>query len=129
MLRKLVLHKVGPAEHLALDPVAPRLNLITGDNGLGKSFLLDAAWSVLTRTWHDTIAVPTAPDAKIEQHFDGVWGISQEPSTWEPVGQHWKRTQGRPTNPGLSLRRLQQESLFVANELARQGRLNLRDTA
>ena len=24
--------------------LAPRLNLITGDNGLGKSFLLDVAW-------------------------------------------------------------------------------------
>ena len=24
--------------------LAPRINLITGDNGLGKSFLLDVAW-------------------------------------------------------------------------------------
>jgi hypothetical protein len=103
MLRKLVLHKVGPTEHLALDPVAPRLNLITGDNGLGKSFLLDAAWWALTRTWHDTIAVPSAPNAKIEHHFDGAGGISKEPSTWDPLGQYWKRTQGRPANPGLVL--------------------------
>ncbi len=44
MLRKLVLKNVGPAAEAALDPVAPRLNLLTGDNGLGKSFLLEAAW-------------------------------------------------------------------------------------
>ena len=34
-----------------MDPLAPRLNLITGDNGLGKSFLLDVAWYCLTRRW------------------------------------------------------------------------------
>jgi hypothetical protein len=28
-----------------------RLNLVTGDNGLGKTFLLDAAWYALTSTW------------------------------------------------------------------------------
>ena len=29
----------------------PRMNFLTGDNGLGKTFLLDIAWWVLTRTW------------------------------------------------------------------------------
>jgi len=28
-----------------------RVNLLTGDNGLGKSFLLDMAWWVFTQTW------------------------------------------------------------------------------
>lgn len=28
-----------------------RLNLITGDNGLGKSFLLDIAWWAMPRNW------------------------------------------------------------------------------
>jgi recombinational DNA repair ATPase RecF len=31
--------------------LAPRLNLLTGDNGLGKSFLLDVAWWAMTRRW------------------------------------------------------------------------------
>ena len=39
-----------PAPEVALD-LAPRLNLITGDNGLDKSFLLDVAWYCLTRRW------------------------------------------------------------------------------
>ncbi len=48
MLKSLRLKNVGPAPEMEL---APRLNLITGDNGLGKSFLLDVAWWALTRRW------------------------------------------------------------------------------
>lgn len=51
MLHGLPLKNAGPAPELALPPLAPRLNLITGDNGLGKSFLLDMAWYCLTRRW------------------------------------------------------------------------------
>ena len=50
MLERLELHNVGPAPEMILD-LAKRVNLITGDNGLGKSFLLDVAWWSLTRRW------------------------------------------------------------------------------
>ena len=50
MLEHLALHNVGPAAEMTLDP-AKRVNLVTGDNGLGKSFLLDVAWWALTRRW------------------------------------------------------------------------------
>lgn len=43
MLKRLALRHVGPVDDLQID-FAPRVNLITGDNGLGKSFLLDLAW-------------------------------------------------------------------------------------
>ncbi len=43
MLKRLSLNGVGPAETFGPVEFAPRLNFITGDNGLGKSFLLDAA--------------------------------------------------------------------------------------
>ena len=43
MLERLHLKNVGPAPYLRFEP-AQRLNLITGDNGLGKSCLLDVAW-------------------------------------------------------------------------------------
>lgn len=46
MLEYLRLENVGPAPSMEL---APRLNLLTGDNGLGKSFLLDCAWWALTQ--------------------------------------------------------------------------------
>ena len=50
MLERIELENVGPAPEMALD-LQRRLNLITGDNGLGKSFLLDVAWWALTRKW------------------------------------------------------------------------------
>ena len=40
MLEYLKLENVGPAPRMEIE-FAPRVNLITGDNGLGKSFLLD----------------------------------------------------------------------------------------
>jgi hypothetical protein len=46
MLRSLHLQDIGPAKELEL-VFAPRVNLLTGDNGLGKTFLLDIAWGVL----------------------------------------------------------------------------------
>ena len=43
MLRTLQLKGVGPAKEFGPVDFANRLNFITGDNGLGKSYLLDTA--------------------------------------------------------------------------------------
>ena len=103
MLKQLGLKHVGPAASLDFEPVAPRLNVITGDNGLGKSFLLESSWWALTRTWHETPAIPSAPDASIEYSFDGDSGVHSSTANWDPGAQTWKRTAGRPPNPGLVL--------------------------
>lgn len=58
MLKSLELHAVGPAPHLGPIEFAERLNLLTGDNGLGKTFILDTAWWALTGTWPDRPAWP-----------------------------------------------------------------------
>lgn len=50
MLEYLHLKNVGPAPEMELE-LAPRLNLLTGDNGLGKTFLLDIAWWAITQNW------------------------------------------------------------------------------
>ena len=103
MLRSLSLEHVGPAASLKIDEFAQRFNLITGDNGLGKSFLLDIAWWSLTSTWTGIPAVPSARDAVIRFSFDGKQkrysprgGIP-----WDADSQRWKRKKGRPPNPGL----------------------------
>ncbi len=48
---------VGPVDPLIFEP-AQRLNIITGDNGLGKTFLLDLSWWALTQNWAERPAEP-----------------------------------------------------------------------
>jgi AAA domain, putative AbiEii toxin, Type IV TA system len=57
MLERLELQDVGPAPSMRLD-LAPRLNMFAGDNGVGKTLVLDIAWWALTDTW---IGSPAAP--------------------------------------------------------------------
>ena len=54
MLEYLRLQDTGPAAELEMH-LGPRLNLIAGDNGLGKSFLLDVAWWALSGYWLSTL--------------------------------------------------------------------------
>jgi len=57
MLRALRMSHVGPAETLELE-FGERLNVLTGDNGLGKSFVLEVAWWALTGEWVDRPVLP-----------------------------------------------------------------------
>lgn len=57
ILSYLQLQHVGPSQSLTFEP-GKRLNLITGDNGLGKTFLLDTSWWALTGEWIDYPADP-----------------------------------------------------------------------
>ncbi len=103
MLHSLTLKNVGPAATLSLDPLASRLNLITGDNGLGKSFLLEVAWWVLTRTWNGPPAEPSAKKAQIVAEFDkgNAAYTAHLESDWDLAQQRWKLPPGRPANPGM----------------------------
>lgn len=112
MLEALHLKNVGPASRLDLD-LAPRLNLITGDNGLGKSFLLDVAWWALTRTWARGLVVPRANGAagsKAEigySYSKKTQRKSPEPyiftSTFDSRTAKWSVRKARPAIPGLVL--------------------------
>ena len=72
-IEKLKLKGVGPAPELKFS-FGPRLNLFTGDNGLGKTFLLDVVWWTLTRTWAGNPALPLDQEgtSKIEFSQRGV---------------------------------------------------------
>lgn len=56
-LSKIELTNVGPCDHIEMQ-LSPRLNIITGDNGFGKTFLMDCAWWALTNTWTGNEARP-----------------------------------------------------------------------
>lgn len=66
MLKRLELDNIGPFRGLAMD-LGPRLNVITGDNSLGKSLLLEAAWWGLTGTWAG-LTVPAASRRSSDGH-------------------------------------------------------------
>lgn len=57
MLTTLHTDNVGPAAQFDVS-FGKRVNLFTGDNGLGKTFLLDMIWRGLTDTWTGNIALP-----------------------------------------------------------------------
>jgi len=112
MLKHLKFHNVGPSPAMELE-FGKRLNLLTGDNGLGKSFLLDIAWWSLTRKWPAEInpkltagkkALPaTAGDAKISFSFSSKSKEESYDSTYLRKEQAWTGRAGRPANPGLVL--------------------------
>jgi len=77
MLKYLELEHVGPAPSMRLD-FAPRLTLLTGDNGLGKTFVLDIAWWALAHTWVEEPAWPSRPSA-------GTARIGVEVEEWPDV--------------------------------------------
>jgi AAA domain, putative AbiEii toxin, Type IV TA system len=111
MLEYLHLKNVGPAPEMELE-LAPRLNLITGDNGLGKSFLLDMAWWALTRKWPQdlnkklTSGYAARPrdvkkPASIEFRLTSKSTSVTYESKYVPREQSWLGKAGRPWNPGL----------------------------
>lgn len=114
MLEYLKLKNVGPAPELEMR-FGPRLNLITGDNGLGKSFLLDVAWWALTRRWPQEVnasltsgfaARPTnrREQATIDYRVTGKDGKRLDRSSrYQPREEAWSLPPGRPHSPGLVL--------------------------
>lgn len=105
MLKSLHLKGVGPAKEFGPVDFAPRLNFITGDNGLGKSFLLDIAWWVLTRTWaRDAVAMPQKDVKKPSiayAYAKSTPGPFEEESFFNRSEQAWPVKQGRPPIPGV----------------------------
>ena len=103
-LRLLEVQGVGPAKKIVFQP-GERLTLITGDNGLGKTFLLDCAWWALTGKWAGLQAYPTSDTRKNEPVIKfQISGDSESESikvSYDWQTQSWKPPKKRPTIPGL----------------------------
>jgi len=105
-LESLELSGIGPAKIMKLD-LAPRLNLITGDNGLGKTFLLECAWWALSGGWADPEqpAHPRSDSARPSISFK-ISGSPGKPGTvyFDKITQQWPLpAQNRPVLPGIVL--------------------------
>jgi hypothetical protein len=109
VLDRLEFENLGPSPRMAFS-LGERLNLFTGDNGLGKTFVLDAAWWALTRTWPEGRALKPDPKQpgvpRIGYH---CWG-REKPNTFvwcdfdfRANPPEWKLPRRRPPIPGLVL--------------------------
>lgn len=112
MIKYLKMTNVGPAWKMELE-FGKRLNLLTGDNGLGKSFLLDIAWWSLTRKWPAEVnkrlpaGLMARPHEKGKASFEFAFIAKSKSitytSTFDRKAQAWTGSPGRPSNPGLVL--------------------------
>ncbi len=103
MLEQLTLDNMGLAPKLTFE-FGSRLNIITGDNGVGKTFVLDSAWFALTRTWAgDRVIIPPPQlGASITYHVHGKGGPNAPVTCgFDRKEQQWKLPQRRPPMPGL----------------------------
>ena len=105
MLRSLRLRDVGPAPSFDIE-FSERLNIFTGDNGLGKSFILDIAWWSLTGTWAGSMAEPRrGGDAPPEIGFSHKSKAESRKrlnvSRFDFPHWEWPRQKGWPVPPTL----------------------------
>ncbi|MFP5261215.1 MAG: AAA family ATPase [Blastocatellia bacterium] len=95
---------VGPAKSFKFEP-SERLNLITGDNGLGKTFLLDCAWWALTGDWAGRQAYPRQEhenrNPQISFQIKGARKYDPITIKYDWIKNNWPPPESRPTIPGL----------------------------
>lgn len=106
-LRLMQLSNVGPAKQLDFSP-AQRLSIITGDNGLGKTFVLECAWWALTGEWAERPALPNLRFGRTTPRITFAIAGSSENDIpqrraidYDWTTNRWPARKGRPTIPGL----------------------------
>ena len=127
-LAAINLRDIGPAKTFDLS-FGERLTLIAGDNGLGKTFLLDTTWWAMTGEWVDRQAVPIArqckrkPSVKFEirstdgRRLTGSSTFDWNTHSWADDGKD------RPSVAALCIYARIDGSIAVADEL--RGQLQL----
>ena len=102
MLRSLHMKDVGPASLFELE-LGERLNVLTGDNGLGKSFVLDVAWWALTGTWSSRPMLPREGQEQTAELFGELGGTGGEihlfRSPFSRIRQDWEPPLDAETYP------------------------------
>lgn len=107
-LHLVKLRGVGPVQREMEFAPSARLNLITGDNGLGKSFLLECSWWALTELWAGYPAYPredaSGEASSITFQIGRIRDESKEQTVkfdWDQLA--WAEPTRREVLPGLSI--------------------------
>jgi hypothetical protein len=97
----------GPAREMSIN-FGQRLSIVTGDNGLGKSFLLDFAWWAATGMWADREALPQFEGLKTPPEV--VYGLSGNSgrlatfkSTFDQSAMVWSRPKSAMTVEAIAV--------------------------
>src|SRR5450759_429714 len=96
---------VGPVSPLIFKP-GSRLNIITGDNSLGKSFLLDLIWWALTGSSVEGEIIPYRPSTKgsaptITYQLAASIRTQPQKCTFSFETYSWSRPSKQQVLPGL----------------------------
>jgi hypothetical protein len=112
ILGEITLQNVGPGPLIEYCP-SERLNLITGDNSLGKTFLFDCIWWALTKQWPGLPAQPFADElapprpASISYQLASYTGLDRRSVTvstvYERDKQRWREPKKETVEAGLAL--------------------------
>ncbi len=105
-LRYLEIQNIGPATAFEYEP-GDRLNIITGDNSLGKTFILDCIWWSLTGEWLEER--PLLPREEVAKRKSSIsftvstkGGRSQQfTARYDWNHQTWTNPAKRDALPGL----------------------------
>lgn len=127
ILEKLTLIDVGPINEVYWE-LFPRLNMITGDNGLGKTFLLECAWWTLTGTWAEYQAFPRRDTPKETPSIAFQIGRETRSNKVQTVKYNWEHLAWnarakRNVLPGLSIFAMANGS-FAIWDPAKQAQFN-----
>ena len=106
-LHLLELFEIGPASYFRYEPAA-RLNIITGDNSLGKTFLFECIWWALTGEWSQGPIHPRANVSKktprISFSLAGSGGrVQQFKSDYDWNKRQWELPKSRSAEAGVVL--------------------------
>ena len=98
------LEQCGPAAAFLYEP-GDRLTLITGDNSLGKTFLLDAVWWALTREWAEQPLQPRSDKDEALIAFGVHAGRRRQEFTalYDRAAQKWATPRKRHLFPGVAI--------------------------
>lgn len=112
MIRRIRTTNVGPVPDMDI-ALGRRLNVLTGDNGLGKSFVLDIAWWGVSRAWPEEInrrmasgrmVVPNShDDAEIRLILSGADGDAELAGRFLRREFRWADPGGDPAEAGIIL--------------------------
>ncbi len=94
-LNYIELSYVGPSGSTLRYEPSTRMNILTGDNGLGKTFLFDSIWWSVCRNWIESTALPNEnapkPLPKIECGFNlSNHQVQKEIFRYDWLSQEWQ---------------------------------------